>query len=235
MRLSLFGHSRLLFAAVLALASVSAAPAFAQGDTWALLKQPGHVVFMRHSDAPGSGGYGDPPGYRLDDCATQRNLSDEGRAHAKRTGEAFRKHELTFDRVLTSPWCRCKETAQLAIGKEAEIFAPLSNLVGRSEHRDEQVKALKAYLAGLQREYAGAVRHPRRRHQRAHRSEPGLGRDGDRQARPRRRAQGRRPAQGRLRRQTRDQCAPKSCRLGRRPMAEKRRPTTPRPSAPHSK
>ena len=150
MRLSLFGHSRLLFAAGLALASVAAAPAFAQGDAWALLRQPGHVVFMRHSDAPGSGGYGDPPGYRLDDCATQRNLSDEGRAHAKRTGEAFRKHGLTFDRVLTSPWCRCKETAQLAIGKEAEIFTPLSNLVGRSQHRDEQVKALKAYLAGLQ-------------------------------------------------------------------------------------
>ena len=150
MRLSLFGHSRLLFATGLALASVAAAPAFAQGDAWALLRQPGHVVFMRHSDAPGSGGYGDPPGYRLDDCATQRNLSDEGRAHAKRTGEAFRKHGLTFDRVLTSPWCRCKETAQLAIGKEAEIFTPLSNLVGRSQHRDEQVKALKAYLAGLQ-------------------------------------------------------------------------------------
>ena len=150
MRLSLFGHSRLLFATGLALASVAAAPAFAQGDAWALLKQPGHVVFMRHSDAPGSGGYGDPPGYRLDDCATQRNLSDEGRAHARRTGEAFRKHGLTFDRVLTSPWCRCKETAQLAIGKEAEIFTPLSNLVGRSQHRDEQVKALKAYLAGLQ-------------------------------------------------------------------------------------
>ena len=104
---------------------------------------------MRHSDAPGSGGYGDPPGYRLDDCATQRNLSDEGRAHARRTGEAFRKNGVTFDRVLTSPWCRCKETAQLAMGKEAEVFTPLSNLVGRSEHRESQVKALKAYLAGL--------------------------------------------------------------------------------------
>jgi phosphohistidine phosphatase SixA len=150
LRLSLFGHSRLLLAAGLALASISAAPAFAQGDAWALLKQPGHVVFMRHSDAPGSGGFGDPPGYRLDDCATQRNLSDEGRAHAKRAGEAFRKHGLAFDRVLTSPWCRCKETAQLALGKEAEIFTPLSNLVGRSQHRDEQVKALRVYLAGLQ-------------------------------------------------------------------------------------
>jgi broad specificity phosphatase PhoE len=51
--------------------------------------------------------------------------------------------------VLTSPWCRCKETARLAMGAEAEPFAPLSNLVGRTEHRDSQVKALQAYLAGL--------------------------------------------------------------------------------------
>ena len=150
MRLSLFCQSRLFFAAVLAVAGLSfAVPAFAQAGAWALLKRPGHVVFMRHSDAPGSGGYGDPPDYRLDDCATQRNLSEEGRAHARRTGEAFRKHGVTFDRVLTSPWCRCKETAQLVLGKEAELFAPLSNLVGRSEHRDEQVRALKTYLDGL--------------------------------------------------------------------------------------
>jgi broad specificity phosphatase PhoE len=104
---------------------------------------------MRHSDAPGSGGYGDPPGFRLDDCTTQRNLSEEGRAHARRTGEAFRKHGVVFDRVLTSPWCRCRETALLALGREAEPFVPLSNLVGRSEHRESQVKALKDFLAGL--------------------------------------------------------------------------------------
>jgi phosphohistidine phosphatase SixA len=130
--------------ALIAFPSVSAA----QADAWQLLRQPGHVVFMRHADAPGSGGFGDPPGFRLEDCATQRNLSDEGRAHARRTGDAFRKGGVAFDRVLTSPWCRCKETARLVTGSEAEVFAPLSNLVGRSEHRDEQVKALKAYLAG---------------------------------------------------------------------------------------
>jgi phosphohistidine phosphatase SixA len=123
--------------------------AVAQDDPWSLLRQPGHVVLMRHSDAPGSGGYGDPPGFRLDDCATQRNLSEEGRAHARRTGEAFRTHGVAFDRTLTSPWCRCKETALLALGREAEPFAPLSNLVGRHEHRDGQVKAVKAYLASL--------------------------------------------------------------------------------------
>jgi broad specificity phosphatase PhoE len=130
------------------LAFVSVAGA-ARADAWALLKEPGHVVFMRHSDAPGSGGYGDPPNFRLDDCATQRNLSDEGRAHARRTGEAFRKQGVVFDKVLTSPWCRCKETASLAMGKAAEPFEPLSNLVGRSENREPQVKALRAFLAGL--------------------------------------------------------------------------------------
>jgi phosphohistidine phosphatase SixA len=130
--------------ALIAFPSVSAA----QADAWQLLRQPGHVVFMRHADAPGSGGFGDPPGFRLEDCATQRNLSDEGRAQARRTGDAFRKSGVAFDRVLTSPWCRCKETARLVTGSEAEVFAPLSNLVGRSEHRDEQIKALKAYLAG---------------------------------------------------------------------------------------
>jgi phosphohistidine phosphatase SixA len=142
--------SRMLFAAA-ALMALLAAPTIstAQTDAWALLRQPGHVAFMRHSDAPGFGGYGDPPGFNLEDCATQRNLSEEGRAHARRTGEAFRKLGVVFDRVLSSPWCRCKETALLAIGREAEVFAPLSNLVGRGEHRDAQVKALKAYLAGL--------------------------------------------------------------------------------------
>jgi len=135
-------------AALLALATFPSA-SVAQADGWQLLRQPGHVAFMRHSDAPGSGGFGDPPGFRLEDCETQRNLSDEGRAHARRTGEAFRKNGVVFDRVLTSRWCRCRETAQLATGKEAEPFAPLSNLVGRGEHREAQVKALEAYLAGL--------------------------------------------------------------------------------------
>jgi broad specificity phosphatase PhoE len=135
-------------AVLLALAGFPATPV-AQADAWQLLRQPGHVVLMRHSDAPGSGGFGDPPGFRLEDCPTQRNLSDEGRAHARRTGEAFRKNRVAFDRVLTSPWCRCKETALLAMGREAEPFAALSNLVGRSEHREAQVKAIEAYLVGL--------------------------------------------------------------------------------------
>jgi broad specificity phosphatase PhoE len=117
-----------------------------QAAAWDLLRQPGHAVFMRHSEAPG---YADPAGYSLDDCSTQRNLVDSGRAHARRAGEAFRRNGITFQRVLTSPWCRCKETARLAIGQDADVFAPLSNLVGRQQHAAEQVAALKAYLASL--------------------------------------------------------------------------------------
>ena len=101
---------------------------------------------MRHAEAPG---FADPAGYSLDDCSTQRNLVDSGRAHARRTGEAFRRNGITFQRVLTSPWCRCKETARLAIGREPEIFLPLGNLVSRQQHTAEQVAALKAYLASL--------------------------------------------------------------------------------------
>lgn len=142
---------RRLVLVIVALAGLAVSPptGMARDDLWSLLRQPGHVVFMRHSDAPGRGGYGDPPGFRLGDCATQRNLSEDGRAHARRTGEAFKTHGVMFDHVLTSPWCRCEETARLVLGGEAEPFAPLSNLVGRHEHRESQVKALKAYLAGL--------------------------------------------------------------------------------------
>jgi broad specificity phosphatase PhoE len=142
---------RQLLLVMLALASLCAwsPSAIAQDDVWSLLRQPGHAVFMRHSDAPGSGGYGDPPGFRLDDCATQRNLSDAGRAHARRTADALGKYGVTFGQALTSPWCRCKETAVLVLGREAQSFAPLSNLVGRQEHRESQVRALRDYLAGL--------------------------------------------------------------------------------------
>lgn len=131
-----------------ALLLLMALPAMAQApEAYALLRQPGHVAFLRHAATPGS--FGDPPGYRLDDCSTQRPLVDAGRAQARRTRAAFAANGVVFDRVLTSPWCRCKETAELVTGREAEVMQALANLVGRSEHRDAQVAALKAYLAGI--------------------------------------------------------------------------------------
>lgn len=137
---------------------LAALPATAQTpDAYALLRQPGHAAFLRH--AATSGGYGDPAGYRLEDCATQRPLVDAGRAQARRTGAALAANGIAFDRVLTSPWCRCRETAALVTGREAEVMQALANLVGRTEHRDTQVTALKAYLAGLEGARALFVTH----------------------------------------------------------------------------
>lgn len=109
-----------------------------------MLKSGGQVVLIRHAvTTPGSG---DPPGMRLDDCTTQRNLTDEGRRHARRIGDAFRKRGVPVGSVLSSPWCRCLETARLAFGK-AEVSQPLSNLFGRHENRDRQVGRLNAMVS----------------------------------------------------------------------------------------
>jgi len=83
---------------------------------WARLVSGGHVALIRHGNAPPGYG-GDPPGFKIDDCKTQRNLDELGREQARALGEAFRKHGVRVDRILSSPWCRCLETAHLmAVG-----------------------------------------------------------------------------------------------------------------------
>jgi hypothetical protein len=78
---------------------------------WTALRAGRHVALMRHTDAPG--GVGDPPGFRLDDCATQRNLSAKGRADAARIGARLRSERIAVERIVSSPWCRCMDTATL--------------------------------------------------------------------------------------------------------------------------
>ena len=68
---------------------------------WSALRAGGHVMLMRHADAPG--GFGDPPGFRVDDCATQRNLSAKGRADALRIGARLRSEGITLKAILSSP------------------------------------------------------------------------------------------------------------------------------------
>lgn len=79
-----------------------------------LLKNPDHVLLMRHANAPG---VGDPAGYKLQDCKTQRNLDARGREQAQRTGQWLRSQGVGNALVFSSAWCRCKETAEnLAFG-----------------------------------------------------------------------------------------------------------------------
>ncbi len=98
--------------------ALTVAPGVAADDStaaWAALVQDGHVALIRHGNAPP--GYGDPPGFKIDDCQTQRNLDERGREQARALGEVFRQHGVRVDRVLSSPWCRCLETARLlAVG-----------------------------------------------------------------------------------------------------------------------
>lgn len=121
-------------------------PTAARGSEqiWALLKGGGQIVLMRH--AVTTPGVGDPPGMRLDECGTQRNLTDEGRRHARQAGEAFRARGIVVDRVLTSPWCRCVETARLAFGA-GDVSLALGNLYGRSERQPLQVREMTAIVS----------------------------------------------------------------------------------------
>ena len=82
-----------------------------EAAAWTALHAGRHVALMRHTDAPG--GAGDPPGFRVDDCATQRNLSAKGRADAASIGARLRSEGIAVERILSSPWCRCMDTATL--------------------------------------------------------------------------------------------------------------------------
>ena len=117
--------SRRLFVAGGAAVLAWPALAFADERLLARLRSGGMVILMRHAST--EPGLGDPPGYKLGDCRTQRNLSEAGRAEAKRTGERLREERVRIGRVLTSPWCRCRDTAMLAFG-HAEDWEPLSSI-----------------------------------------------------------------------------------------------------------
>jgi phosphohistidine phosphatase SixA len=95
--------------ALLLLAVFTSIPSQA-ADDWSAL-QPGRIVLFRHANAPG---VGDPTGFKLNDCRTQRNLDAVGRAQARRIGMAFRRWRVVVGAVLTSQWCRTRETASLA-------------------------------------------------------------------------------------------------------------------------
>ena len=130
---------------VLALAVV-AAFATAPGATepvWEALRQPGAVVIVRHSYAPGAF---DPPDARLEDCSTQRNLDAAGRAQARRIGEAFRAHAIAVGTVLSSPRCRCLDTARLAFGT-AESWWPLQGALQDASLRQRLVGEIQARIA----------------------------------------------------------------------------------------
>jgi phosphohistidine phosphatase SixA len=120
------------------------------GDTgsaalWRRLQSGGHVVLMRH--AATVPGVGDPANFTLGACATQRNLSEAGREDARRIGAAFRERSVPVSQVLSSRWCRCLDTAQLAFGRARPAPMVDSMFNDDAAARQGKVRALRAYLA----------------------------------------------------------------------------------------
>ena len=100
-----------LLLVVLSLIAAVATPVGADARNWAALRdEQGVVILMRHALAPGGG---DPPGFRLEDCRTQRNLSNAGRQQARRIGREIKDSDVEVAAILSSPWCRSKDTATL--------------------------------------------------------------------------------------------------------------------------
>ncbi len=110
-------------------------PAAAMANDWDMLKAPGTFAMMRHALAPG---IGDPADFRLEACSTQRNLDETGRAQARRTGAEMRARGILFDQVLTSQWCRTRETATLLDVGPVTDAPSLNSFFGNRSTRDAQ-------------------------------------------------------------------------------------------------
>jgi phosphohistidine phosphatase SixA len=113
------------------------------------LRQGGAVLLIRHAQT--EPGVGDPPGWRLNACATQRNLNQQGVAQAKQIGQWFKREQLTPRAVKTSQWCRTRDTARLAFGKHSD-WPALNSFFETRERESAQTVQLRAALKDLPQE-----------------------------------------------------------------------------------
>jgi phosphohistidine phosphatase SixA len=107
----------------------------------------GYVLMMRHGAT--EGGLGDPPGFTLEDCKSQRSLSAEGRAQLKRAADALKAAGIKIDDVASSEWCRCKETAELVFGQYttwAALNSFFSNVKRAELQQNAELRAVLPYV-----------------------------------------------------------------------------------------
>jgi phosphohistidine phosphatase SixA len=109
-----------------------------------LLKEGGKLIFIRHAIAPGGG---DPVGFDILKCETQRNLSKEGIAQSKNIGKFFSENNIQIDKVLSSEWCRCKQTAKYAFNRyETRSFLNSFFSSKFAKNKNKQIYDLKKYI-----------------------------------------------------------------------------------------
>ena len=119
--------------------------ALAQTELASAMQDGQHVLLMRHADAPG---YGDPQGYQLNQCSTQRNLGERGRKQAQATGDWLAKQGITKAQVYSSPWCRCVDTASLLnkgpVKKEAALGSFFDDMSESKKQTEDLAKLIQA-------------------------------------------------------------------------------------------
>lgn len=136
-----------LLPAIALIAALFLSSAQTAADTrFARLSEPGIVAFVRHAHAPGTG---DSRKFRLEDCTTQRNLDVRGREQAREIGAAIRAADVTVDRVLTSQWCRCRDTARLLDLGPVEDLLALNSFFRNPARTERQTTELRKFLFGL--------------------------------------------------------------------------------------
>ena len=116
-------------------------------DILASLKEGNKLIFIRHAYAPGGG---DPENFDINDCNTQRNLSESGRLQAKNIGNFIKENQINFKKVYSSEWCRCKETAEIAFG-DFETKSFLNSFFSQrfSKNKNKQIRDLNNFLDNL--------------------------------------------------------------------------------------
>ena len=110
---------------------------------WKAARDGEAVIIMRHALAPG---IGDPASFDVNDCTTQRNLDETGRAQARGLGDRFRAAGISSAAVFTSAWCRCRETADLLGLGPVQTLPPLNSFFRQWEREQAQTAALRDWL-----------------------------------------------------------------------------------------
>ena len=116
----------------------------ANENNWKPAQEGDKIIMIRHALAPGRG---DPKGFKIEDCSTQRNLDEIGVSQSKNIGRLFKEKKIKIDQVLSSQWCRCKDTARYAFKKYKEFSALNSTFSPPYDQREkQQIKELKNFV-----------------------------------------------------------------------------------------
>tara|TARA_B100000963_G_scaffold346150_1_gene351039 strand:- start:404 stop:961 length:558 start_codon:yes stop_codon:yes gene_type:complete len=123
---------------------ISSLKLHANEKKWKPAQDGDKIIMIRHALAPGGG---DPKGFKIDDCSTQRNLNDAGIKQSKNIGKLFVEKKIKIDQVLSSQWCRCKDTARYAFKNYKEFSALNSTFSPPYDKKEkQQIKDLKKFV-----------------------------------------------------------------------------------------